>query len=209
MQLKGATVLFLGDSITEGHVADGLRGFVTLLQERYGVQAVNYGLHDTRIAPQRTPSPYPLWDEDFIRRATGMQAAADCVMVFGGTNDFGTGDAPLGRPEDATPATFAGACRTLFGGLANRYPHAVVAVATPLHRLQETRPDGRTLADYADRIRQVAQSLNLPVLDLFAHSRLDPRRPGVVPALMPDGLHPGNAGHALLAEEMAAFLRGL
>jgi len=56
-------------------------------------------------------------DEDFILRARWMDRNADFLFVFGGTNDFGHGDAPLGQMGDKTPFTFYGAMDTLCSDL--------------------------------------------------------------------------------------------
>ena len=45
----------------------------------------------------------------------------DTVFVFGGTNDYGHGDAPIGGFTDRTPDTFYGACHYLFSGLIKKY----------------------------------------------------------------------------------------
>ena len=49
---------------------------------------------------------------------------ADIVVVFGGTNDFGWGDAPLGTMEDRREDTFYGAYHLLLQKLIDRYPDA-------------------------------------------------------------------------------------
>ena len=46
---------------------------------------------------------------------------ADGVVVFGGTDDFGHGDAPIGTPSDRTYDTFYGACHVLFSKLIEKY----------------------------------------------------------------------------------------
>ncbi len=74
-----------------------------------GAKAVNFGVGGTRIAPQITPSAEAFCDEYFLLRAKKMDKDADLVVVFGGTNDFGHGDAPFGRIGDKDPATFCGA----------------------------------------------------------------------------------------------------
>ena len=200
MELQGKTVCFLGDSITEGHVSPGLHGFVAMLAETYGIHAKNYGLHDTRIARQQTPSPYPQWDLDFLTRGADMESA-DLAVVFGGTNDYGTGDAPLGTPADQTPDTFYGALHCLFTLLKERYP--TVVVLTPLPRLTEEDPQtGKSLASYVNAIVEMASRHRLPLLDLYTKSGLDPANA----ALMPDGLHPNEAGHQKLARQVGNFL---
>ena len=56
------------------------------------------------------------------------------VAVFGGTNDYGHGDAPVGSFEDRTPDTFYGALHYLYSGLKEMYPKATIFVMLPLHR---------------------------------------------------------------------------
>ena len=125
MELKGLKINFLGDSITQGYAAtnrDEL-GFVGLIASRYGALCRNYGIGGTRIAPQKTPSSEPRWDRDFIGRVDEMDPDADIVVVFGGTNDFGHGDAPLGAVQRSItaclfwicmqPAVFSLLCRSL------------------------------------------------------------------------------------------------
>ena len=115
MELKGTKINFLGDSITEGAGASAPENKFTMLIEReYEAICQNYGIGGTRIAKQHTPSDNPIFDNDFCSRVADMDADADIVAVFGGTNDFGHGDAPLGIMSDRTPDTFYGALHTLY-----------------------------------------------------------------------------------------------
>ena len=112
MKLNGLAINFLGDSITEGCGTSGPdKAFAHLLEEACQLSASrNYGIGGTRIARQQTPSADPKIDRDFCLRASEMDENADVVVVFGGTNDFGHGDAPFGTLHDRTPVTFCGAC---------------------------------------------------------------------------------------------------
>ena len=47
------------------------------------------------------------------------------------------------------------------------------------------------------------------MLDLFATSGLQPRVPVIQQRYIPDGLHPNDAGHRLLAEQIISFLQQL
>jgi lysophospholipase L1-like esterase len=60
-----------------------------------------------------------------------------------------------------------------------------------------------------DILRETARYYSLPVLDLFAVSGIQPEVETSRQTYMPDGVHPNDAGHRLLAELMAAFLRAL
>ena len=216
MLLEGKVVNFLGDSITQG-VGVSAPEFVypNLIKEKHNLaKANNYGISGTRFAKQTKPSDEPSFDLDFCSRVAGMDPDADAVVVFGGTNDFGHGDAPLGSPEDRTYDTFWGACHQLMRSLTEKYPGKPVVICTPLHRITEHIPTGdnkpapvAVLDEYIEIIRTVARYYSLPVLDLNAVSGIQPRVPAIQEALCPDGLHPNDAGHVRLAECIGNFLR--
>ena len=217
MELKNKKINFLGDSITEGHGTSGKsKIYWSLIGQNEGATVRGYGIGGTRFAKQTKPSDPPVFDLDFCTRATEMEADADIVVVFGGTNDYGHGDAPIGTPADRTYETFYGACHQLFSTLIERYPQAVIAVMTPLHRTGEDNPrpgskqaDVGTLLDYVRIIREVAEIYSLPVLDLYASSGIQPSFACHREAYMPDGLHPNDAGHEIIARKLAAFLKTL
>ena len=62
---------------------------------------------------------------------------------------------------------------------------------------------------YVAIIREVAEYYSIPVLDLFACSGLQPCVPIIQQKYLPDGLHPNDAGHEILAEKIAGFLMSL
>ena len=221
MELKNKKINFLGDSITEGHgtSGDGYR-FVDLVKEMAGLaEARNYGIGGTRIARQQHPGN-PVFDQDFILRTDRMDPDADVIVVFGGTNDFGHGDAPFGEFTDRTPDTFSGALHVLYNKLIERYPDAEIVILTPLHRGNEDNPHGDNwnktegveygpLKRYVDRIRETAEYYSLPVLDLWSMGKLQTRTDIIREKYMPDGLHPNNAGHRIIAERICNFLYNL
>ena len=158
-----------------------------------------------------------MWDRDFCMRVADMDPDADIVVVFGGTNDFGHGDAPLGCMSDRTPDTFYGALHTLYTSLIEKFPESPIIVLTPLHRLNEDNPrgDGNKLQDvgtlktYVEIIREVAEYYSLPVLDLYKDSGLQPKVPVIQQKYVPDGLHPNDAGHKIIAGKIAKFIETL
>ncbi len=216
MELKGTKINFLGDSITEGAGTSSHDKMFTMLIEReYGAICQNYGIGGTRIARQKTPTEEK-WDRDFISRVPEMDNDADIVVVFGGTNDFGHGDAPLGTMDDRTPYTFYGALHCLYTALTEKYPDVPVVILTPLHRLNEDSPKGDnkpapvgTLKEYVNIIREVAEYYSFPVLDLYKESGLQPKVPVIQQKYVPDGLHPNDDGNAILAHKIARFLETL
>ena len=219
MELKGMTINFLGDSITEGVGASCVENrYTDVFAQLYGVKVNNYGLSGSRFACQRVMTDEP-HERHFCMRMAEMDENADAVVVFGGTNDFGHGDAPIGSFEDRDPSTFYGACHYLMSGLSERYCGKPVVILTPLHRSAEDCPQGdgtdrkldvrAVLKDYRAIIMEVAAYYALPVLDLYATSGMQPSLDVCRQRLMPDGLHPSDEGHALLARRIGAFLKAL
>ena len=219
MQLKGATINILGDSITEGVGASCVENrYADVFAREFDVRVNNYDISGSRIARQRFPTG-GLHDRDFCMRLAEMDERADAVVVFGGTNDFGHGDAPLGTPADRDPSTFYGACHYLMDGLLTRYCGKPVAILTPLHRSEEDCPHGdgaghkreitAVLSEYRAILMEVAAYYALPVLDLYATSGIQPRNAVCRERLLPDGLHPSDEGHAIIARRLGLFLQTL
>ena len=219
MNLKGKKINFLGDSITEGvGTSAPEKRYPDLIAADCGCIVRNYGISGTRIARQYHPTvDNPSFDLDFPSRVAEMDPDADIIVVFGGTNDFGHGDAPVGCMSDRTKDTFYGGLHELYTALINKYPASAIVILTPLHRLNEDNPRGDggkpedvgNLAYYTDIIREVAQWYSLPVLDLFAVSGMQPRVPVIQEKYVPDGLHPNDAGNRRLADLLIAFLSRL
>jgi lysophospholipase L1-like esterase len=211
MKLEGMTICFLGDSITESIGCSAKnKVFHQLIAKEYGLtHAYNYGIGGTRIAPQVVPDK-TLTDQDlyFGLRAQVMDKNADAVVVFGGTNDYCHGDAPFGDVNDPNPETFCGAVRTLATFLKERYAGKPVVFLTPLHRAYEltrNRTTGKVLIDYVSAIRDICKDCGVSVIDLFEINPLDPYDKEFVP----DGLHPNDKGHEVLAKVIGEELAKL
>lgn len=219
MQLKGLKVNFLGDSITEGVGTSAPEHiYLNVLQRSCAFSLVrNYGISGTRIARQKwCRAADQNEDNNFCARVAQMDPDADLVLVFGGTNDFGHGDAPLGLPSDRTRDTFYGACHEMMRSLLEKYPYATIVILTPLHRENELSPYGdnrenqaAVLGDYVEILRQVAGYYGLPVCDLYRISGIQPAIAAQKEMYMPDGLHPSDAGNARIAARIQAFLQAL
>ena len=222
MKLEGLKINFLGDSITQGVGASSEETVyhAVLKREANLGEVRNYGISGTRFALQKGTEARPKDDyvdvNSFSERFSQMDDDADVVVVFGGTNDYGHGDAPIGGFSDRTPDTFYGACHYLFSGLIKKYLGKEIVIMTPLHRIGEYKNTGSqkawgagTLKEYVNIIREVAEYYSLPVLDLYASSGLQPEVKEIQENFIPDGLHPNDAGNAVIAKRLKAFLENL
>ena len=225
MNIKGFKVNFLGDSITEGAgVVDQNNRYDNRLAAMYQLSAVNsYGISGSRLAHQVHPSETPRYDLCFCGRAYDMDITADMVVVFGGVNDYIHGDAPFGEIGDTTPATYCGGVYFLMNYLRQTYEGKPIVFMTPARcflrkevddRVVSTharkRPGiGKPLRPYVDAILETAKLFNIPTLDLYNDLGLDPHDPEIFDTYTMDGLHFNDAGHAVIAQKLKAFIESL
>jgi lysophospholipase L1-like esterase len=205
---------FLGDSITEGVGASTLlNGYVGDFARARDYEVRNYGLVGTRIARQRRPSAFTVMDYDFLLRAQVMDPTADFVFVFGGTNDYGSGDAPLGKWGERSPYTFYGAFTSLCEYLLLHFGKEKLCFILPLPRYQGDtgvgdggKPvTGPNLQAYVAIEKEVLGRFAIPFLDLTSifHQPLTPNGDD----LYQDGIHPNDAGHRLICDALLAYLQ--
>ena len=219
MELKGKKINFLGDSITEGACLDDWNNVYWMrLGRETGAIVRGYGIGGTRIAPRLNPERpgEEGFGQYFGSRVAGMDPDADIVVVWGGTNDFGHGDVPLGTIDDRDNTTFYGALHCLYRDLWEKYPTATIVVMTPLHRIGEhdtlNEHGNPAIAPFKvirDTIIEVAAYYSFPVVDLYATSNLNPELPIIKETFMPDGLHPNDAGHERICSRLLGVLKAL
>lgn len=222
MELKGKTIDFLGDSLTEGlYLKDNGNRYDNYIARTCDLKkANNYGIGGTRIAFQSRPSEKAKHDLDFCGRCYLMDPDADIIVVFGGTNDYGHGDAPFGKIGDKERTTFCGAVDYLINKIRELYPSAKLVLVAPGHRfddgtmppvdkLQRLGIEGRPLEDYVDAMVRIAKSYYVPILNLLEKLDIDPKKPEDREKYTRDGLHYNDLGHVKLGECVAQFLKSL
>ncbi len=211
MKLSNKKIIFLGDSITEGVGAtEQTGGYVKVIQRTTRANCINCGISGTRIARQKNPTvDCPSFDKDFCMRAAELTDPADIFVIFGGTNDYGHGDAPFGTADDRTVDTFCGALHVLYQTVKKNQPQAKIVVLTPIYsQTGETiknPTNGLFLPSYAEQIRKTAAMYDLPVLDLY-RNKPGSEEPLFDSSFLADGLHPNDEGHKVLAKYIINFL---
>ena len=205
---------FLGDSITRGACASTDENrYTTLVCQMLGAEERNYGIGGTRIAKQLNPSGEFWDDKDFISRAPMMEKDADWVFVFGGTNDYGHGDVPLGNIEDTSLYTFYGALKRLVEYLISVYGKEKLCFILPIHRYNEDNPygegnkavAGEPLCQYVQAEKEVFQYYDVSYLNFENVFPIPKANTG--DDLTYDGLHPNDKGHKLIADKLVEYIR--
>lgn len=211
--MKNKTILFLGDSITEGAITTNIENsYVNVVKKLSGASVINYGVSGTRIARQTEQHlGTTKFNYDFNLRAEIMQSEADYVVVFGGVNDYGHGVAPLGNEDDETVYTFYGAVKSLYSKLKTKYVNAKIVVILPLNSAMDEPEKIKhgikvTLSDYREIIRKVATKNGFNILDLTNVAELNPLIEENNNKYFSDGLHPNDSGHSILGQKVYEFL---
>ena len=203
---------FLGDSITQGAAASSIENtYVAKVGVYFPCIARNYGLGGSRIAKQIGNEEPKEYDHNFYERAQQMDKDADFVFIFGGTNDHGHGNAPLGTSEDNTEYTFCGALNILLAYLTKEYGNNKLCYILPLHKYDENNPlgegrkkvPGPIMKDYNECIKNACNKYGVDILCLDEEFPTPKTRQN---ELYSDGLHPNDHGHDVLAKAIVKYL---
>lgn len=212
--MRGKRLLFLGDSITEG---TGVAQEENIYLNRLGRMAqaagvINLGIGGTCLARNKAPQ----WRTGaFVVRCQTMPESAwraDVGFVFGGTNDYGIGDARFGFENSSNPFEINGALNIILHTLREMAPGMTIILVTPLRRMDDTAPNpvtGCPLETYAETILKAANRHCVPCCDLYQTVLFNPDDPADRSRYIPDGLHPNDAGHERIAKAMFRFIESL
>lgn len=160
------------------------------------------------------------------RIETSIPSDVDLVVIMAGTNDAGPSvSAPLGDlsyPFDET--TFMGAVASTVVKIQEHCPHAAIVLASPFSgrgyeaegqskeemRQNQTEPVfnvlGLTTLDYAKAVKEVAEYLSIPYVDVFESCGVNSfNRYGY----LEDLVHPTKEGGKAIAEVMIGRLKSI
>lgn len=210
----GKKVACLGDSITQK--TENVRKYYDFWKVYLSPNTIlDYGVAGSSIS--RKTGDWPTWDTQipFVERIKTIPKDIDVLTIFGGVNDW-VADRTLGSLGDTEDATFYGALDKMFKYATQNFQGKDIYVFTPLQNDWIKRPandgttDGRNrsgkyLKEYVEAIKQVAEKYAIPVCDLYS-TMFYPFAEGFTEKYMPDGLHPNESAHKLMANKMASFV---
>lgn len=205
----------LGDSITEGWIGGGAgtsqNKWTKQMADNLFCTVNNYGVGGTGICYNATYEP-------FVTRLNSMaETNIDCLLIFGGTNDFGDKRAhSIGSIND-TPAlgdNFYASFKHLIEASVNKYPSAAIGIITPIRRsdINAAKPNqyGITLDMIVNAEIEVARYYSIPYLDFYHAGGLNPQINIHKTMYTSDGLHPNQAGiNKWLAPQITKFAANL
>lgn len=208
-------ICFLGDSITEGASATKKElSYPYIVKELLNCEIYVDGISGSRIAKQTVKSLNPRFDLDFIDRSLKLPTDADLVIVFGGTNDYGHGDAALGELDSVSLYTFTGACKKLVENLLSKFDKNKILFILPLHRYNENslhgdgcKNFGHSLNVYIERLVYILKKYEIKYLDFYTSPIFPIPTSNKKNDYYQDGLHPTNLGHKILGEQIAKHLK--
>ncbi|MGO3338200.1 SGNH/GDSL hydrolase family protein [Psychrobacter sp.] len=208
--LKGKSWALIGDSITQETRFTDTNYSQYVSNDVGGMTLYNYGISGSGF-----------FDRSDVA-TTMTETDLDIITVFLGTNDFGGNRKDLGDFLDVGTTTVSGCINELLIGVINKYYSSKIAIITPLPRLSswgvnaDPNQKGFTLRDIVELLKKYANHYSIPYIDLYHESNL----PVWVPAANtkyftapdndnPDGLHPNDAGHRIIANKVKAFLESI
>lgn len=214
---KYKTMNILGDSITWGYNPNTgeqiEKNYSILLKERLNLKELrNYGINSSTLADNKISY------EPMCNRYKNMDDNADIVAIFGGTNDYGREDfeVQLGKINDLGTSTIYGALNNMCIGLKQKYPNSVIFFITPIQRAYidrgcnfkyATNIKNRlkySLEDVANAIKEVCKKNNILVFDLYNNCDINTIEDYI--KYIPDGLHPTEEYHKILANKIYDYI---
>ena len=233
--VKGKRVLFMGDSITALYMGSRgwPKYFCELLEPSHHASVAVAGarwrdFEDTVYDGDpvfrldvHNPNNTMCNQMEKIKRkkAAGDEDFSDfdVIIMAAGTNDampedsavtdaqfFADGEyVPL---EKADTHTWGGAIRYVSESLYELYPNAVQFICTPIQADDNTRPF-RSILEKGRVLKEIAARLSVRYIDTLhcgIYGRYEKRH--VNGRSLVDGLHPNDAGHAVIARKLTNFL---
>lgn len=208
---NGAKAAFVGDSITSGVNTDSENIYYKLIDSLVGFSNVYAdGIAGCTLSASSTSTYTPV-----TQRLGSIPTDMDLVVIFAGTNDWGY-NTPIGTISDTTDVSFYGAMSVIINTIINANPDVRLVFITPLHRYgytggsypNDTDQNGqsKTLKDYVDAMKAMAELYSIPLIDMFSVSGLNPRVTEIKDDYITDGLHPNAAGHNIIARRIVPLL---
>jgi len=213
--LRRTRLLFVGDSVTAGHGLVGAPAYPQLVAGRLAERGLDVEVlvdaldgADSAYVLKRFDRMVTSHDPDWVVVSLGLNDARPPRFGIGGGAPSQIG-ATQPRPPRAA-AQFVANMLAIVDRLLAIGARPVLLVPTPRFDSEDSgSPDrGSLMAPYVAALRELANTLRLPTIDVYQALLAEPD----LAELIPDGVHAGKEGHAAIAdvvtEELLTILAG-
>lgn len=192
----------LGDSVSRGYLATYNYG--DIFHRETQATITNLAVNGARMTNNSATS---------IFQQSKKLSGCD-VVILQGTDDDWLGNVPIGTKQDDEITSYIGAFYQVVNNIRTLNPNAKILVMTttlqaPVNGTTIRRTDrmkntlGKDLHDYMDAQKLACNDLGLPYADFMRSNLFEPLNPAFRKKMMPEGLHPNELGHQLIAQELA------
>lgn len=218
--LRNKKITFLGDSITFGRngandTYEVDKPYPTIISEKTGCISTNMGVCGSTIGGDQTTIDGKLNGYRPINeRIKDVNADSDYLIIFAGTNDFGSGDAQveLGTIDDEpSHLTVYASLKKIFNYYYDNFNTTKIGFVLPLQRttMNANNSFGYKLKEYINAIKEVCELYSIPYLDLYNSGGCYPLNENWKNNNLPDGLHPNQKFYYDLADKIIGFITAL
>jgi len=216
---KPGGIIMFGDSTTAERPGSVQKVYSVRVNEALQGIGSSLSVHNAGIGGNTTRDALKRYSNDVLRHQPRL-----IVMQFG-INDSAV-DVWKKPPatESRVPLTeYLANLRTLITTAHQQHAKVILMTTNPLRwtpRLKEMygRPpynveaedgfESATLQGYNDALRTLAVEMKVPLVDVHAaYSAFAAKRQTTLDSLLPDGMHPGDLGHELVAELLVPAIR--
>ena len=217
--LKGRSVLFVGDSITEAicevnnphlRYTAGWPGRVGWAN---GMRWLNTGISGATVSDNWGPG-------NTVRRQVGWHKGMpfDIVIAHGGINDAmgkcPAGTVAPGKPEDYNPSaedfkTFAGSLEYLFWQIRHEIPGAKVGYIINFRVEKSGWSDWAKMPEYLPLMKKACEKWGIPYINLWEDESVAAQIKPETRTALGDSLHPNNLGYDILYPYIEQFVEAV
>lgn len=218
ISLKGKTIIFDGDSITEENFRSA-RPWHKYLMDWYGFNDINVGVSGTGLVK---PSGNKV---GAIARLPNYTTDCDAYVFMGNMND-GTssgGISAIGTKGSTDTSTLYGALKVFFDALLEKYPLKPLLMISSSPRSQvgmlgKCYGSDAWFAEWVEVWREMCTDYGIAFLDLYSEigglrpwndeNNLEFFSPDGVgsSSYSADGIHPNSKGHLIMARYVSSFI---
>lgn len=174
-------------------------------------ESINYGISSTTVSTIANPESHPQWRNNqrqpMYERYKQMADDLDVVGFKCSINDFWLNQ-PVGTYGSEDPTNIYGAVNLLCKGLKEKFPNAKIFGMLPMDYRDKTyglntNGAGTKLDEYRKAIKDMCELNDIHVFDLPSVVSFTAANDEDMKTYIPDGLHPNQLGHDLMALDIA------